>query len=240
VGGLTIPSIFVLGGILFIFLAIVEKIKVQAFEVGPLKTAGRVVCGSLGLTLLGVGVWFGLLRSSDSDVKAALPASSPAATPPSVATNPTGATVAASPTSTHSSAANRAVTSPSAAQGRLDLQIPTIGGKVPNSNVDIRVKGVMKAPLESVWVGVHNKGDSENRWNFYSCTNYLARDEYTCRNVQVGKTDFSPGPWTIAAVVVTAKGNALITANRPALVAPDLEEAFGRSLKAYGAADASR
>lgn len=238
-GGLTIPLIFVLVGLFLIVMAIVGKIAGQTFEIGPLNTTGRIACGLLGCSLLAGGSWFGLLQPSKADVGAAPAVQSPAPTP-SAETSPATATAAALPTDAGAAPSSLSATSQAPALGRLELQIPTIDGAVPKSKVDIRVRGVTKDSFESVWVAVHNKNDPKNNWNFYACNSDTSDAEYKCPEVQVGRTDFPAGQWTIVAVVVDAKGNSVITNNRPALVAPDLKERFGRSLKAYGAADAWR
>jgi hypothetical protein len=124
--------------------------------------------------------------------------------------------------------------------GALDIELPAMAGRLPHSNIEVRVKNVNKEPLQEVWVGIHNKNDAEHHWNFYSCARPSEVGDYLCPDVVVGKTKDSPGPWTIVAVLVDATGSAIITYNRPALVSPNLIDSFGSSLKAYGARDAQR
>jgi hypothetical protein len=139
-------------------------------------------------------------------------------------------TVSAAPADTHPAGNN------------LELALPGNGTLPWTHYVEVRVKNVSKQAFDEVQVGVHNQDDKEYHWNFYNCNATSIPTEFVCPEVVAGdyKNRDSKGPWTIAAVVVDSDGKKIITDNRPALVAANLLQRFGSTVKAYGTRDAHR
>ncbi|GID33215.1 hypothetical protein [Paractinoplanes brasiliensis] len=129
-----------------------------------------------------------------------------------------------------------------ASGGTLELVLPGNGILPWTHYFEVQVKNVSKQPFDEVQVGVHNKQDKRDNWNFYNCNATSMPTEFLCPEVVAGdyKDPKSKGPWVIAAVVVDPDGKKIITDNRPALAAPNLLDRFGSTVKASGARDARR